>query len=212
MANNRKIYCVTCSEKVDAVKITGNQAYRHRHDLKDLIFWQCPTCKNFVGCHPATEKTNDRPLGIIANKELRQARTHIHNILDPLWNPDKKKRKKIYSLISEHFGWKYHTAKIKSIQEAREVYRFIRKIEDILHCFDDYLKYIGAKKLETSNNNYEVERFKINDEICIVYRSKIHDYSCSYSYNHHLAETIYTAFKEQRIVNAMDEYKKSYQT
>jgi len=36
-------------------------------------------------------------------------------------------RKEIYREISNQLGWKYHTANIRSIEEAREVYKIIRR-------------------------------------------------------------------------------------
>lgn len=45
--------------------------------------WVClrPTCDAWTGCHPGTEK----PLGRLANAELRQARQAAHRVFDPLW-------------------------------------------------------------------------------------------------------------------------------
>jgi len=38
------------------------------------------------------------------------------------------KRKEVYRKISDEFGWNYHTAQIRTIEEAREIYRFINKL------------------------------------------------------------------------------------
>ena len=92
-----------------------------------MPFWICDTCKNYVGCH---HKTNERtkPLGSIPNKEIREARKHIHALLDPMWK-DKEDmwhiRGKIYKYLTEKLGYKYHTAEIKTIEEAREVYKLL---------------------------------------------------------------------------------------
>jgi hypothetical protein len=47
-----------------------------------------------------------------------------------MWGGDKRKRKELYVLISEKIGWKYHTANLRDIEEAREVYRIIINIKD----------------------------------------------------------------------------------
>jgi len=72
MKNNisKKIYCISCNAKVEAVKTNGKEIYPHRKDLYTKIFYKCPFCLNYVGCHPGTEK----PLGCIPTKELKQAR------------------------------------------------------------------------------------------------------------------------------------------
>ena len=61
----------------------GKEVYPHRSDLNSLPFWICDRCRNFVGCHHKT-KNPTRPLGCIPNKEMKNARKHIHNLLDPI--------------------------------------------------------------------------------------------------------------------------------
>lgn len=44
--------------------------------------WACPgRCEAWVGCHEGTKK----PLGRLANKELRQWKVKAHAAFDPLW-------------------------------------------------------------------------------------------------------------------------------
>lgn len=47
-------------------------------------------------------------------------------MLDPIWQSGKIKRKELYKEISEKIGWPYHTAKIRSVEEAREIYKIVR--------------------------------------------------------------------------------------
>lgn len=120
------IYCCQCEDKVDARLTDGSEIYPHRQDLYDLPFWVCDICHNYVGCH---HKTTNRtaPLGNIPTPAIRGARKHIHAILDPLWKSGKVKRKQAYAWLSERLGWKYHTAKIRNIEEAREVYKLAKE-------------------------------------------------------------------------------------
>jgi len=90
-----------------------------------LPFWKCDTCNNFVGCHHKT-KDRTRPLGCIPTKEIKEARIHIHAILDPIWKSGKIQRKHLYARLSEKLGYQYHTAELRSIEQARKVYRIIR--------------------------------------------------------------------------------------
>jgi len=119
------IYCCCCMEKVSARLTSGAEIYPHRPDLASLPFWKCDTCGNYVGCH---HKTSNRtqPLGCIPTPELKNARNHIHKLLDPIWQGGKMGRRELYKAISGRLGWKYHTAKIRSVEEAREVYRVIK--------------------------------------------------------------------------------------
>jgi hypothetical protein len=123
----KDIYCVECADKVIARLTDGTEIYPHRSDLNNLPFWKCDYCNNYVGCHHKT-KERTRPLGNIPNKELRSARQHIHKILDPLWKSGKYKRTEVYNKLSEVLGWNYHTANIRSIDEARDVYKAVRRL------------------------------------------------------------------------------------
>jgi hypothetical protein len=55
-------------------------------------------------------------------------RHKIHEILDPLWRTKKFTRKTLYGEISKRLGYRYHTATIKDVPEARRVYRVIQQI------------------------------------------------------------------------------------
>jgi hypothetical protein len=78
-----------------------------------------------VGCHHKTSNPTN-PLGVIPTKEIMNARKHIHKLLDSLWNSGKQ-RGKIYAELSRELGWNYHTGDIKTLDEAREVYRLLQQ-------------------------------------------------------------------------------------
>lgn len=118
------IFCTQCEKEVKAEKVFGKKVYPHRDDLHSLIFYECQSCLNFVGCHKGTEK----PLGVIADKKLKVARQKIHSILDPLWKEGKMTRKNVYKRLSKFIGKEYHTAELRSAEEAEAVYMFILKM------------------------------------------------------------------------------------
>lgn len=122
------IRCCGCKgEKVEARLTDGSEIYPHRPDLHSLPFWKCDACGNYVGCHHKT-KERTKPLGNIPTPEIRNARKHIHSILDPLWKSKKYKRTKLYQTISDYMGFGYHTAQIRTIDEARKVYAFVKQL------------------------------------------------------------------------------------
>ena len=126
MTETTVIFCCACRQDVKARFTGGEEIYPRWPDLYKLPFWKCDVCSNYVGCH---HKTNNRtqPLGVIPTKEIRDARKHIHKLLDPLWTDGKMDRKTLYAKLTDDLGWKYHTANIKSIEEARDVYKLLRK-------------------------------------------------------------------------------------
>jgi hypothetical protein len=123
----RYIYCCACAKDVPARLTDGSEIYPHRADLHSLPFWKCDACGNFVGCHHKTAERT-RPLGNIPTKEIRDARKQIHAVLDPLWKTGKLKRRNAYGQLSKRLGREYHTAEIKTIEEAREVYRIVKEL------------------------------------------------------------------------------------
>lgn len=121
---SRDIYCCACEQTVAAEKVTGRVVYPHKPELGRLNFYQCPDCKNFVGCH---RHRPDQPLGVIATPVIKQLRMQIHNLIDPLWQAGRFNRSEIYREISRHLGIaEYHTAEIKSVKDAQSVIKFVR--------------------------------------------------------------------------------------
>lgn len=118
-----KIYCCECKEQILANMVTGKTIYPYRPVLWELVIYQCPVCKNYVGTH----KKSGIPLGFIANKSLKKQRIIIHNMLDPLWETGALRRHKVYDRISKKLGYRYHTANIKSIKECKKVKKAIQR-------------------------------------------------------------------------------------
>lgn len=122
------LYCCGCQKDVSPRLTDGREIYPHRDDLFSLPFWKCDGCGNHVGCHHKT-KYRTKPLGNIPTKEIRNARQHIHKILDPIWKEKSMPRGKVYAIIARELGCqRYHTAEIKSVEEARKVYAIVKGI------------------------------------------------------------------------------------
>ena len=125
--DRRAIWCCACAAEVNARLTDGREVYAHRPDLASLPFWRCDACSNHVGCHYQT-KSRTRPLGNIPTKELRVARGHIHTILDPIWKSRRMSRRRLYARLTQHLGREYHTAEIRTVEEARTIYRAVQEI------------------------------------------------------------------------------------
>lgn len=123
----RTIFCVQCASDVDARLTSGKEIYPHRTDLHNIPLWRCDGCGNYVGCHHKTSDTT-RPLGVIPNNEIRAARQYIHVLIDPLWKSSKIKRGQVYSRLSKALGYSYHSAEIRTIEQARKIYETAREL------------------------------------------------------------------------------------
>lgn len=94
--------------------VGGDVVYPHRPDLASKQFYECRPCDARVGCHPGTVK----PLGRLANADLRRRKMACHENFDPIWREaqragDRGARSKAYSWLAEqmwlpvnecHFG------------------------------------------------------------------------------------------------------------
>jgi len=125
------IYCCECGKEVNARLTNGREVYPHRPDLFKIPIWKCDTCKNFVGCHHKTD-TPTKPLGVIANQEIKNARMEIHRVLDVLWKSKLYSRGDVYRMLKEKLGHEYHTAEIKSLEEVKRVLTAIKEIKDAI--------------------------------------------------------------------------------
>jgi hypothetical protein len=98
-----------------------------------MPFWICDTCKAFVGCHWQT-KQRTKPLGVLATQELKNARKKIHAVLDPLWKSKKIKRGQAYAYVGHRLGHPYHNGELRSLDEARQVYKIVATLHQELNA------------------------------------------------------------------------------
>ena len=91
------VVCDYCNQPAEIV--TGQLVYPHRPDLNDKYFHFCNDCDAWVGCH-----SDGRPLGRLANQELRRAKQRAHAAFDPKWKTKQMKRSHAYSWLAESLG------------------------------------------------------------------------------------------------------------
>lgn len=123
----KSIWCCQCETDVPARLTSGAEVYPHRTDLAEVPMWICDGCRNSVGAH-RERSMKLAPLGVIASPQIRKARTSIHHLIDPVWKSRRISRRALYAKISEALGYEYHTAEIKTMEEAHAVYRIAKSI------------------------------------------------------------------------------------
>lgn len=86
--------------------VGGDTIYPHRPDLAHKKFWQCAPCKAYVGCHEAGRGQGDgtRPLGRLADAELRQAKMAVHESFDDIWKEGHMRRQEAYAWLADKMG------------------------------------------------------------------------------------------------------------
>lgn len=123
----KSIFCIGCNKEVEAQLVLGGVIYKHRHDLNHLKFYMCVICGNYVGTH----KNTDIPLGYIPTPNIRKIRSKVHSVIDPIWKKGLISRKELYLKISNFIGYEFHTANIKTKEEADIVLNAIKNINEV---------------------------------------------------------------------------------
>jgi hypothetical protein len=81
-------YCGRQAKFVDS-KVVYGRSYG--------MIYLCKDCDAYVGVHKGT----DKPLGRLADKELRYWKMAAHDAFDPLWKTKKMKRNQAYKWLAE---------------------------------------------------------------------------------------------------------------
>lgn len=92
-------YCNNPAQFVDNALVYGR-----RYGNSYMAYW-CKPCNAMVGVH---ENDPARPLGTMANKELREWRIKAHAAIDPIWKDGRLKRQKVYQWLCRHFQYEVH--------------------------------------------------------------------------------------------------------
>lgn len=85
-------YCLSGTKKVPMEFVYGT-VYSSGHDI--ICCNNFPQCDSYVGTH-----SDGRPLGRLANKNLRTAKRAAHEAFDKLWKSGFLKRKEAYKKLS----------------------------------------------------------------------------------------------------------------
>ncbi len=115
--NELQITCPYCDKEAELV--TGKVIYPNNPELIEKKYWLCKPCWAYVGTHIHSKIF--KPLGRLADKELRVWKCRAHASFDRLWNgldtkglSLTKRRRAAYAALAEelnvkkrdcHIGW-----------------------------------------------------------------------------------------------------------
>lgn len=102
-------------------KVKGKIVFRE-------AFYGVEDCKKFCEC------SIDTRLG--CSNEILNARKHINELIEPLWQKNLITREELYLMISDNIGKDYSNSRVHDIEEAREIYRLglrIKRYLDSIH-------------------------------------------------------------------------------
>jgi len=105
------IFCPYCNSKAKLEK--------KRFGIMTRVVWICHPCGAWVGCHPDTT----RPLGTLANRQLRRWRIKAHDALDPIWQGNEMERHKVYDMLRRQFKRDIHIGEA-DLETCQDIIKF----------------------------------------------------------------------------------------
>jgi len=97
----KPIFCPYCEKEA---KWCENKVIYGRNYGKSYMCYYCEDCNAYVGCHNNSKK----PLGTMADGELREWRKKVHAKIDPLWKENNWERSTIYKKLKRYYGSHVH--------------------------------------------------------------------------------------------------------
>jgi hypothetical protein len=85
-------YCGDLAQLVDSAVVYNGRSYG--------LIYLCQPCGAWVGCHKDTNK----PLGRLADAELRQWKQRAHRAFDPIWKNKSKRRPNAYKWLAKELN------------------------------------------------------------------------------------------------------------
>lgn len=96
----RNITMLTPEADLECPECGARMRRQHSQRMR-RFFYRCERedCDGYLGAHP-----DGSPLGIPANKQIRQKRTEAHGVFDLLWQEGYVKRTTAYRIMAERMG------------------------------------------------------------------------------------------------------------
>ena len=106
-------YCNKRAEYTDSKVVYGGKSYGK--------IYLCKDCNAYVGVHKGT----DKPLGRLADKELRHWKKEAHAAFDPVWQSGQMKRAAAYKWLAEQMNLTINETHIGmfDVEQCKQVVR-----------------------------------------------------------------------------------------
>lgn len=133
MKRSKKVICPYCGGA--AVLREGEYVYGNRSRGERLyVCCHYPVCDSYVGVHAGTNK----PMGMLANAELRNKRIRAHKLFDSIWKHNLMTKKEAYRWMEYFMGLPKNEGHIAKFSDYR--------CEELMTKCREFLK----------NNNIEI--------------------------------------------------------
>lgn len=120
--------CRYCGSEVDLV--THEEFYGQSYDGGGKLY-VCTSCHARVGVHGAeTSHSDEAPLGLLADAELRDLRSEVHDLFDPMWRENGTDRQKAYDFFfGQMLGLAEHRRHVGMLtaEECRTAIRILKQ-------------------------------------------------------------------------------------
>lgn len=138
-----------------SIEFLNNSVLYGRNSGDWPLIWFCRRCGASVSCHANT----DIPMGFMATRETRQARSRAHKAFDKLWIKGYMDRTRAYLWLSESMGMQRKDCHIShfgvdqcewAIALVKEKLRRLKlKPKNYTHCRGRKVSKVGARRRRT---------------------------------------------------------------
>ncbi len=114
MRKNKKVYCPYCG--AEAKLRPASVVYKENTLHSDSYLFVCdryPKCDAYVGVH----KDSKRPMGTLANGDLRNKRIQAHKVFDKMWKSGLMTKWQAYKWLQGKFALNEKQAHIAMFSE-----------------------------------------------------------------------------------------------
>lgn len=109
--------CPYCGKEAEYI----DSKYYYANGVSYGMIYLCRQCDAVVSTH----KNSGKPLGSMANRELRELRKQAHSLFDPLWKDRTMTRTEAYDLLRKETGVKHISW--TNAEECRRVINWLSK-------------------------------------------------------------------------------------
>lgn len=135
--SDKRVYCCQCKDYIKPDTVKGDVIYPNYPQLREKLFYQCRTCKNYCG-------RSNADFVSIPTPEVRAMRKEVHDIIDPLWRGGLVGRGFVYKCMSEAMGYDYHNSSLSNMNEARKALKAAKSVAN--KAYVEHLNNINNRK------------------------------------------------------------------
>ena len=163
----KPVRCLECDAMVSPILRVGEALEPENKDIKRSMFWQCPTCKNYVGTSIGVNKKGKikyEALGSIPTEAVANARSTVYDAIMRVASKLKISKSRVAKKLTPQSCGAFKISSINSVEQAISILKEIQEAENTLKTeLENALpREVSESRLRVSNTiNNTCETLKV---------------------------------------------------